>query len=281
MKISISEQDIVRIIIQLEKEPIKSWSETILYERVEEYSNFRNELDKEQKEAIRKITKAFNRDKSRKFLAKRLKIDYEELQKKFSTSEVFKAEIEIEEDEKDIRKTFQECSRRQKKRRTQKIWMMIEEFATKENISAKETLEFLQTRIGGSAEQSNNEVSIEAALTLYLDCNLGRQTYNKQRKLLSAAGYKILPSWGKLRKYQEDMTPPVNHLPPPFDGVYFTLKEASVYTLERLKLAYNINQKELLVVKTKYSFDGSGSHAIYHKKKRRHAQHDPHCILSP
>ena len=64
-----------------------------------------------------------------------------------------------------------------------------------------------------------NELPITTATTIYLNCNLGRNTYNKQRKLLAKNGFKIFPKWDKINQYLKMITPKINQLEAPFNGV--------------------------------------------------------------
>ena len=57
----------------------------------------------------------------------------------------------------------------------------------------------------------------------------------------------------------------MSHLEFPFEGVCFDFIPAFEMTTKRLLEAVEM-KADKLVVKTKYGFDGSGSHAIYHQK---------------
>ena len=64
MFVSVSEQDVVDVIMKLETIDEVRWNETLLFDQIEENLNLCYKLNVEQRELIRKITKVFKQDKS-------------------------------------------------------------------------------------------------------------------------------------------------------------------------------------------------------------------------
>ena len=103
--------------------------------------------------------------------------------------------------------------------------------------------------------------------TCYLQQNLqlGRTGYNVLKNIFKENVQLELPTWKKVRKYQNTITPPVKtdtNLP----GVRFGYGDALNSALTRIldthgsdKLAYD------LTCELKDGVDGSGGHAIYHQ----------------
>ena len=180
-------------------------------------------------------------------------------------------------------KGLDELSRKQLKRRTDDVFAAVQNLATAENVSVARVLGFLLTRSPESEKirqvgemiwnegspnnlSNSNTVPEESALLLYNECKLGRQTYTKMRKLLTNAGFGILPAWRHLRVKQDEITPTSNPLPEPYAGVYYSLKESVRVTIKRLlplTLQHTLSQN--LVLNIKFGFDGSGSHSIYNQ----------------
>ena len=179
------------------------------------------------------------------------------------------------------RKHFLETTRKQQQRRTEELWKLIQSGAAEEDISVEQLLGFLLTRTQShSCKHIGNKLLLNSsiddvitshvptitALTIYCDCNLGRQTYTKLKRILSNANFPILPPWSKLRKLQSEITPPVI----PYEdkqGLYFPFLRAVQTTVLRIfsDQELHITHNEL-TLKLKYGFDGSGSHSIYRQK---------------
>ena len=170
-------------------------------------------------------------------------------------------------------------ARKQEIRRTEDIWNEVKKFSEKENIHASKVLGLLLTRcedvnmkkigrkIMDGEDEAEKEIPVVTALTIYCDCNLGRETCTKQRRLLKEAGFPIFPSWGKVRALQSEITPEVKTLLAPYQGVYFPFLKAVQQTTVRIMEYGNFEvESPLLQMKIKYGFDGSGSHAIYNQK---------------
>ena len=108
MKVSISERDITKIIVELEQQTPR-WSEAFLYGHIEDHFNTKDELDSQSKDIVCGIAKHFRIRKSRRFTNKKLKIDYQELVNIASDSGLFMVEVVVcEEDERAVRKHFNE-----------------------------------------------------------------------------------------------------------------------------------------------------------------------------
>ena len=172
-------------------------------------------------------------------------------------------------------------SRKQLSRRMEPIFNEIKQYANEENVEITRVLGLLLTLCGSKAVSDIGErlwndklsddtkVPVVTSLAIYNDCNLGRQTYTKQRKILSATGFKILPSWRMLREQQELITPNMNDLPDPYVGVYYKLKDAVKITVSRILELECIKLHEIPgnIIKSsiKFGFDGSGSHNIFNQ----------------
>ena len=107
-------------------------------------------------------------------------------------------------------------------------------------------------------------IPIPTAMTLYSDCDLGRQSYTKQRKLLTLTGNDILPPWYKIREEQQKLSPPVLNLPSPHVGVYYQFLPAVKITIQQI-LKTKPTSFSSITMHMKFGFDGSGSHAIYNQ----------------
>ena len=181
------------------------------------------------------------------------------------------------------RKSLDEVkSRKQLSRRTKEIFDNVKEFADEEGVevtsilgllltfcSSKEVSELGEKLWNKTATQYKIQVPLSTALAIYCDSGLGRGTYSNQRKMLSSAGFKILPPWIRLREEIARITPPVHNLPEPFVGVYYSLAASVEKTVCRiLQLvpdSLNNVTDDHLKLSVKFGFDGSGSHAIYHQ----------------
>ena len=176
-------------------------------------------------------------------------------------------------------KTLQEVSRKQILRRTEQIWKYINVVASKEYIKVSQLLGVLLTRceakdiqtLGSDLWEDNTkeqQLSVDITLAMYTDCNLGRESYTKQKKLLDSYGFHVLRPWKHLRNRQLTLTPAVKELPAPHNGVYFPLLEAVKITVERVLTTISIEPEKIssdLKLKIKFGFDGSGSHSIYNQ----------------
>ena len=84
------------------------------------------------------------------------------------------------------------------------------------------------------------------------------------KRVLSNAGFGVLPAWKPLRVKQKLITPTATPLPQPFAGVHYSLKDSIRSTIERLlPLTVSDSLSRDLTLNIKFGFDGSGSHAIY------------------
>ena len=112
------------------------------------------------------------------------------------------------------------------------------------------------------------EIPLITALTIYCDCNLGKETYTKQCRMLKSVGCLIFPSWQKVHNLQSSITPEILTLPAPYQGVYFPfLKALELTTVQLFEAELEVETLGAnLKLKMKYGFDGSGSHAIYNQK---------------
>ena len=171
--------------------------------------------------------------------------------------------------------------------RTDDIFSKVKLFAAEEGVEISRILRLLLTRCdtkvaqtygkllweakSDSSSESNRSslfVPVETALAVYHDSNLGRKTYSNQRKILSAAGYKIFPPWYALRDEQRQITPPINIFSDPHVGVYFSLFEAMKVTAARIFSSLDEKKfQDVTIVdqKFKFGFDGSGSHSIFNQ----------------
>lgn len=94
------------------------------------------------------------------------------------------------------RKASVELSRKQQLERTKDIWSRLKLKAEKEEIDITR-LGFLLNRCSSEIGKNifenkdvnlNSMIPIVTALTIYSDCNLGTETYTKQRRLISSVG---------------------------------------------------------------------------------------------
>ena len=236
-----------------------------------------------------RVFASLKQNKQRWFSKKKLKFDPEVYEEKMENDTTDGGdncfmEIDISEpilvdgDEKPSikkRKAFKDLDRKQRLRRTKVIWEDINKKAEEEDIKVEELLGFLLSRCSGKEQQDvgktlfnaehvmEKTIPVITALTIYCDCNLGRLSYTKQRRLLAAVGFPIFPPWSRLRELQGSITPPVLTLPEPNHGVYFPMLKAVETTIVRVFEDGDLElQSSQLKLKMKYGFDGSGSHAI-------------------
>ena len=181
------------------------------------------------------------------------------------------------------RKSLDNLSRKQILRRTDEQFKSLEKFASDEGIELARVLGLFLTRcktksmqdIGNQIwldgiKETPNQLPVQTSLTIYHDCNLGRQTYTQQRRIMSKTGVKVFPPWSHLRKMQSTITPVPVNLPAPYIGVHYPLSEAVKMTVSRIfKTIPNEKLADLgPIVKhdIKFGFDGSGSHSLYNQK---------------
>ena len=252
-----------------------------------------------EKNIIHPILKKFLLYKKRKF--GKHTVDYDVLVGMAGNEEILILHInnDIVTDEKPqeqdrvYRKNFKDLGQKQQIRRLNVIKNLLMSSARDEGLTCDEVLGFLLKCYGNSKiakSYSDNlfqsslsdktKLSITTALAVYLDCNLGRSTYNKQRKLLSVNGFDIFPSWHSINEYQKNITPPIHHFKAPLEGVRFDFLQAFEMTTKRLVEITNFNSNKL-EMKMKYGFDGSGSHAIYQQKNNSHTNNMILSVFCP
>ena len=282
-----------------------------LIQQVEETLNCKLNVD--QTNFVKRSFKSFKSNKDRWFTKKRIKLDYElyrrQLKRNLDEREEY---LEIEEqpilEEMNLnsssnkssnishRKVFDELSRKQQLERTKDIWSRLKLKAEEEEIEIVRLLGFLLTRCSSERETQigknifekkdvnlNSTIPVITALTIYSDCQLGRETYTKQRRLLAAVGHPIFPAWRNLRNLQEEITPPIQYLSSPNHGVYFPFLKSLEMTMVRILDDSNleINQLYQHQLKLKYGFDGSGSHGIYRQKNNAQTNNMILTVMCP
>lgn len=251
--------------------------------------------DDVQMDFVKKSFKSYKLNKDRWFTKKRIKLDFDVYRSNFKRNLDEKEEyIEVEDsmvldevvnnnnDSMSFRKRFDDLSRKQQLERTKDIWSRLKIKAEEEEIEITCLLGFLLTRCTSEKESQIGKHIFEkkdvdrkdtiiptiTALTIYSDCNLGRETYTKQRRLLAAVGHPIFPAWRKLRTLQQEITPLIKYLSSPNHGVYFPFLQSLEMTMVRILngTSLEIHQLNQHKLKLKYGFDGSGSHGIYRQK---------------
>ena len=60
---------------------------------------------------------------------------------------------------------------------------------------------------GNDSTKKDKLISVDAALSIKADCNLGREKYYHLRKNLKNQGYDILPPWTNLVTKERKITP--------------------------------------------------------------------------
>lgn len=237
--------------------------------------------------AVNAVVKCFKRFEARKrrwFSEKRTTVNLEELVKSGSNDVLIEDVDLVAAPKKKFRKSLDNLNRTQENRRTELIWSEVNAVAEEENVDPSVVLGLLLTRCndhklkalgrkiidGESVDPEVKEIPLITALTIYCDCNLGKDTYTKQRRLLKSIGCPIFPSWQKVRNLQASITPEIQNLPPPYQGIYFPfLKALEITTVRLFETGLEVQQiggGADLKMKLKYGFDGSGSHAIYNQK---------------
>ena len=86
-------------------------------------------------EKVKLSLKRYRQNKKRRYINKRLKVDYEEL-KCSGDAEVSLFTVEVCEQKQKIRKSLDNIARKQEIRRTEDIWNEVKKFSEKENIRA-------------------------------------------------------------------------------------------------------------------------------------------------
>ena len=250
-------------------------------------------LDEDKKDVVKKSYKRFTNNKNRWFKSKKLKLDLKEYEKRLPNKDevLFEYEPILNTNKKSTetkytettpekRKKFKDLDRKNKMRRTQDIFERVQKVAEEEELSVESLLGFLLsrceyrnffklgTKIFNGEEIQSEEIPLITALTIYCDCKLGRQTYTHQKRLLKSVNCPIFPSWSKLRKFQDSITPPVLELEAPQTGVYFPFYTAVRTTMVRIFGDKDIefSRASEMSLRIKYGFDGSGSHSMYNQK---------------
>ena len=256
-------------------------------------------ISNEVKIEIKNSLKRYQSQKKRLFTNKHLPIDWDKIGSLGSNETII---LTYQHDNEEI--NLNHCrkrsltplknleSRKQLLRRTDQIWEQIQTVAQEENTTASELLGLLLTRcadksirnVGNSlwhtsqppsspTHPHSNKINTNTALVIYTDCNLGRQSWTTQKRVLAADGHDILPAWKHLRNIQAQITPvampiPSSYLNSPFGhGVYFNMIEALKSTLTRI--IQTIPEPEKIInfnVTCKFGFDGSGGHSIFNQK---------------
>ena len=235
--------------------------------------------------AVAEVIKCFKRFEAKKkrwYTDKHAPIDFETLVSSGNENELIEDAATLIAPPKKFRKSIDNLNRTQETRRTDEIWTSVVSQAEKEGVDPAVILGLLLTRykdlplkavgrriVNGEAVNAEvKEIPLITALTIYCDCNLGKETYTKQKRLLSSVGCPIFPPWSRVRELQQSITPEVQNLPAPYKGVYFPfLKAVEKTTVRLLETGLEIQQAGSdLKMKLKYGFDGSGSHAIYNQK---------------
>ena len=183
---------------------------------------------------------------------------------------------EAEVPKKKPKKSLDQLGQRQLKTRTEEIWLQVQQFAEENGETPLRILALLLRKcqdqgarqfgesVWHQSAPSKSKISDEAALSIMVDCQLGRDTYSKLGKTLKKQGYDILPPWIQLRGTQTSISPKPYSLPHPHEGVQMNYAESMKITAERImKTIPPSILPSSVVMNIKFGFDGSGSHAIY------------------
>ena len=114
-------------------------------------------------------------------------------------------------------KPFKELNRKQQMRRINPLVKLLLVMATHYQTTEEELLEVLSHK--ERKKENMGHVPLVTPLTLYQECELGQRRYTKQKKLLKAAGYDILPPYKKLNDFKKKLVPEIRIMPEPFVGV--------------------------------------------------------------
>ena len=153
---------------------------------------------------------------------------------------------------KRTRKSLDELGKRQLKARTDDLWKTITEYAEENNETCFRILALLlkkcsdknarkygdevwkQTSSDSPQPPTSKTISIDAAMAIMVDCQLGRESYTKLCKILKQQGHDILPPWIHIRKTQSGISPTPKPLPDPHDGVQMSYAESVKITAQRI-----------------------------------------------
>ena len=180
------------------------------------------------------------------------------------------------------KKSLDQLGGKQLKNRTDEIWTKVKEYADENNETPLRILALLlkkckdknardlgehvwqQPASSSTPDHSLLTITVDAGMAVMVDCELGRETYNKLRKTLKQQGHDILPPWINLRTSQTAISPKPQPLPDPHEGVYMPYAQSMEITARRIMetLPPTIVPSSV-VMDIKFGFDGSGSHAIY------------------
>ena len=176
-------------------------------------------------------------------------------------------------------KSIDQLGEKQTLRRTDDLWNMVQEFSAENNETPLRILSLLLQRCGDKhARQFGKEVwmegndstkkdkliSVDAALSIKADCNLGREKYYHLRKNLKNQGYDILPPWTNLVTKERKITPETQQLTYPKVGVHYSFTKSMALTTQRIVEDEDPSRlPSSAVLDIKFGCDGSGSHAIY------------------
>ena len=93
------------------------------------------------------------------------------------------------------------------------------------------------------------KISVEVASNLKCYNNLGREGYMREIRAHHISGIDILPSWKKVRSFEESITPQIQQLPDGL-GVEYNYKDAIEMTVKGIFKSLNniqISEDELIL----------------------------------
>ena len=178
-------------------------------------------------------------------------------------------------------KSLDQLSEKQIYRRINELWKDVEKFASDNNESTLRIVSLLLSRCGDrqgkefyeqvwSGTPKDKKVSNDSALAILNDCDLGRETYGRLRKILKKEGHDILPPWINLREKQTAISREVHQMHPPHIGVHLPFTKSMQLTASRIMEGTPVNElPSSVVLEIKYGCDGSGSHAIPPTQQRQ------------
>ena len=179
------------------------------------------------------------------------------------------------------RKSLDELGKKQLKSRTEEIWTQVELYAEENNETPLRILGLLLKKCNDknareygdhiwsqssdtATPRQSKTITNDSAIAIMVDCQLGRETYSKLRKILKQQEYDILPPWIHLRETQREISPKPKPLPEPHKGVQLSYSESMMITARRIMEDLPVSLlPSYAVLNIKFGFDGSGSHAIY------------------
>ena len=283
----VNEKDIFQIFVEGDQNASEQLSISQCVELVQKKYNIK--VTGEQKENLKKSLKKFLSLKKRRYTEKRLAINWDELASLgevetvvFHYPSTTNSNISTSSRKRPLEDL---CSRKQLLRRTDEIWAKIQDVAAEEKVTSTQLMGLLLTRCSDQEAKkfgdslwskslplcrNNEKLPVDTALVVYTDCNLGRNTYTTQKRLLAASGHDIFPAWRHLRSKQKQVTPMVVPVPLSVSGVYFTgvyfrLVDALTNTVSRIIETIPEFEAEDLNLNCKFGFDGSGGHSIYNQ----------------